>query len=254
MSYSGTQRRFIGLCSLVTLIFMVLAASAQAKGEWFVVNKGEKISLTSSMTAATEQDMMVGFSVAALNIKKLCQVFTTDAFSLSKGGSGSVTLLLGQCEVRSIAPDAKLPCEVSEPIAINVAFLLILHEITKGQFNTYILVSPQTGTVFVVVKFTGAECTLPEEVKITGLIVLQEGTGKALETNAVKHLLEQATAGLFLGKEVPEGSKVDQPDGRLKFGAQEMRLDGSAWAKLTGAHAGLSWSALGITTGFKLGP
>jgi hypothetical protein len=74
------------------------------------------------------------------------------------------------------------------------------------------------------------ECVLGAENPVKGTMVLEDPNG--FETEAVKHLVQQAPDSLFPGL-------------TMTFGKNAMHMDGSWWMTLKGKNAGKKWSGIG---------
>lgn len=229
--------KVIGLSLMAALSLMAIAASsAQAVelGHWYTraTPGGAETLLNSTGTLVVEKDVMPTLEVAGLNVKVLCTDVESESATIESTGKGAAALAFKtSCEARSISPDAKLPCTVAESIKASVLALPFLHSDGK----VYYLFEPSAGTTFTTLKFGGAECTLPEEVKVTGTAVVEECLHHDFNVFLLRHLLQEASASLF-----SSGTLKDA----LKFGAQSARLNGSIWLKLTGAHNDLEWKVL----------
>jgi hypothetical protein len=220
----------IGLCLLALLGSLALTAGvAQAKGHFYVEIGKEKILLTKIIEAKGEEDVMLKLLVEALNLEVLCGEFKTDEGLMKPEGSTLAALLFDQCDALSISPLQQLPCTVEVETA-RVKDLLILH---NGK--TYdLFVAENTGEPLTTIHFKGAECVLPETMKLTGSAVAQECAPSTMETYLTKHLIEQAPAALF-------------PADVMKLGVNTARLDGSVWVSaINGLHEGRPFAALGL--------
>jgi hypothetical protein len=230
----NTKNRFTmaGLCLISALAATALfATSAQAKGDWFVELEKKPVLLTKTIEFESEEDVMQTISIPALNAEILCEKLpTVDDGLLFSGGGMLATFLFRGCFVYQISPKLEqLPACKAEDFEAKVKGLLVLHE-----KKTYLLVEPDNEKAqFGVIKITGGECPLPQELKLTGSIVYQECAPNSLETTQEKHLLEPASSKLF-------------PSDVLKVGANTATLSGSVWWKLKGEHAFLAWKGIGL--------
>jgi hypothetical protein len=165
-----------------------------------------------------------------ISISVTCTAATLSGISLEGGGKltegGKVTFT---------------GCTVPTPSGCNIkspekALGTIATNEFKGKLESSgeIEIEPKTGETFANLVFgheTGKICSLPEGVSepIKGALWLKDCEGK-IEEHLVNHLfVESAAHGktLFIGSDTAEHL--------------ETSLDGSAWARLSGAHIGLRW-------------
>jgi hypothetical protein len=104
--------------------------------------------------------------------------------------------------------------------------LIVLHELANGTKDDLFSIAPDTGETLALIEMS-VECFLGTKAPVFGKVVLQEGEGLAL-THLLKHLLGVGPlTELWAFSTAP---------------SQTATLLGSAWAFLTGAHAGLQFS------------
>jgi hypothetical protein len=179
-----------------------------------------------------------------------CKVFKISA------KTGALEGELGECTKELNKPllaDLKV-----EPITHHVRaeglILVKKHEISTGVFATYIVVEPLAASeakakenaaltsAFTTITF-GGTCSLPETVKVTGGAVV-----KAPATDTNKPVLNVKTYEFVEKESIKESIKYSTEQellgAKLKFGANEAFLEGTATAELTGGGAALSWGAM----------
>jgi hypothetical protein len=100
--------------------------------------------------------------------------------------------------------------------------LIKLHELAGGAKDDLLKLSPVTGLTLFTLE-VGALCAIGEKFDITGHLYLKDCSSEGL-VNKVEHLFEEG------------------PLTELFFGANAMTIDGSFWAFLVGAHAGMKFS------------
>jgi hypothetical protein len=218
----------LGLCLVAALSVMAItAAGAQAKGDWRV--EGTNTIATKTVTA-TPEDMTLDSTVGGAKVKILCNTLTLTDGLLFVGGAALAKLEFSTCEtylnlVRSAVCDPKNP-----PITATVKALLILDTAVPSNTLTYILFSPDDGTLkFTTIEFD-EECSLPEKLEVTGHLVA-ECSDALCTASQNTHLIKQVTpASLF-------------PNDVLKFGQNSAELLGGAVLKLSGGDLNKPWSA-----------
>jgi hypothetical protein len=220
-----TEKNEVTLTGSMQLKLAGVHAGQTWKGS--LVNPEGDFRIEGANIGATEEvqwevDNALTLLLSSLNLEIPCN-FSADSGLLLTGGASSATLLFTKCSAFQIVP------KLTEITACAV------NDITASVKGTLIKHTGKTYNVFesaFIIKFSGTKCTLPKEVSIQGALALEEGSGK-LEAEAEKHLFQQATAALF-------------PCYKLKFGQNELRLDGSIWMKLAGKNAGKTWSGLAL--------
>jgi hypothetical protein len=100
--------------------------------------------------------------------------------------------------------------------------LIKLHELAGGAKDDLLKLSPATGLTFFTLEL-GALCSIGEKFDITGHLYLKDCSNEGL-VNKVEHLFE-------------EGPLSD-----VFLGLNRVTMDGSFWAFLVGAHAGMQFS------------
>jgi hypothetical protein len=146
---------------------------------------------------------------------------------------GCVTKLNGGAAAGACKPHSPTAEEgLIETNALKGLIVLHILKNEKGEEigkDELLELSPVSGTVFVDIKMgkeVGSECSIGSHFEITGKAFLKAGT----TTEGKEETLEK----LF-----SEG-----PLSALLFGGNAATIDGSAKAKLVGAHAGMKWSGL----------
>ncbi len=235
------HRPRLGLLCLCALALCPLVAPGSAQA---AATSGFKASLAAAPEAKT---------AAELPAQVLGELEGADGTLLTRlvGLAASVLCTTSSLEGVKLEGEGKLTegskvtftgCTVPTPTGCMVnspgkAIGTIATNELKGQLQSSgeIKVEPKTtGGAFANLVFgheTGKTCSLPEEVSepIKGVLWLKDCEGK-IEEHLEKHLLVESTAHsktLFIGSDTAK--------------SLETSLDGSAWAKLGGAHAGLKW-------------
>ena len=240
----------LGVCLVAALGLAGLgAASASAATEAWLI-EGKAITEHTNIHAIlrrlepkkegeeTQKHLVLLIPSKELNI--LCEILTTDDGLLFPNTvEGLITLLITECKTEIKGKENK-GCKPFEPIVVETSFHLILHPTKEG--SNYLLFEPDPQgkhpKTFTTLQFNEETCALPN-AEITGSFVV-EGLGENYElkektgidyiaTELVHHLITQAPAALF-------------PEDVLKYGANEMRLDGVADVLLSGPNEGKKWS------------
>jgi len=225
----------MGIALTVTLGLMAVMTTLASAGFQLYTRStpgGTETPLNSIGTFVSEKDITQKLKITALNTYSVCTEFSLSEVKIQSTGEASGTGTYKKCEVRSVAPDAKLPCTLTEPITVKFVALPALHE--NAVYYSFEPVPP--ATKFTTLEFSGAECTLPEAVNITGHAVAEDSSHHNFGVYLEKHLLQEAPHSLF-------SSPLTTLD-NLKFGAQDATLEGSVWIKLSGAHSGLEWKVV----------
>jgi hypothetical protein len=224
MKHSACRSKALAFVVLAALAVMgVAAGSAQATGNWRI----EGANITAEKTVESEEDTMFLLLIPTFNLEILCNEFQVNEGKIFPTGGSLARLSFRRCETFQASPLVKLGActPVNGEFSFLVKDLLILH---NGK--TYDLFSPdEEGKPLGTVEF-GEECAI-SSIPIKGSFVMED-CNEPLENEAVRHLLQQAPAALF-------------PNDVMRFGAREVRLDGSMWLKLGGAEAGKKFSGLG---------
>ena len=166
-----------------------------------------------------------------VNLEVLC----TGAKFIEGGGLGlNGSVLLGRVEFNGCVSLSRTPtltklnpCTPNDPVAGlgNIRTekgtgLIVLH---NGE--PVVELKPDTGTTLAKI-FLGEECSVSEELIVSGKLVIQDQGGKAaFETHATTHLI----------REFPSLQL-------MKVGVNSATIDGTAVVKLPGAHNALSWA------------
>lgn len=241
MSHTRHGLKTLGLCLVAALSLVALtAADAQAKGQWMVSNANVNApgEVTGELDSA-EATLLSFVGATNTPMAVLCTHLEIDNASLSNEGKSLGELKFSTC--RTLLNNVEsMVCLPFEPLVAKVKGLLV-----KRGGHTYDLFTPDEGTTFATLHFDKdgtEECTLPEELSITGSIVAQclfnnggsveSGCEHELETQ----LIEQAPVSLF-------------PSDVIKFGEKTMSLVGSVNLHLLAPHLGETWSGLGETEG-----
>jgi hypothetical protein len=215
MNYVKPRFRLICLALMAGLCLMaVSAASAQASGNWRI----EGANIAQEKAIVSEEDQKFTFLVDAMHLEIFCNQFKLDEGKLLPGGKILGNLLFKECATYFTTPKL-MRASVCDPVGGEIKLLalglLILHNENK---KTYVRFTPDGFATFGAINY-GAECVLPKAA-ISGSFVLEDcSLANKLETEAFRHLVQQAPAGLF-------------PEDILLYGGSEMRLDGSVRLQL----------------------
>jgi hypothetical protein len=222
----------LGLCAaLLALVVFGTSASQAEKGANWMVN-GTNVTTTLlpvvQITNVVNKMMaLVGATKSGTKVEVACTNAEFLNAKLEAEGtvsSGNVTKFTG-CVTKlngvitaSCSPKTKgeeKGVVASEPLK----GLIVLHE-----GKPLVKFTPVTGTTFVNFIF-GEECSLGEEVPVTGSSTVQESKGE-FSTELVEHSVEQG------------------PLSSLTFCGTPAVVVGSAFLGLSGVHKGIKWSAL----------
>jgi|SRR6478672_11859056 len=213
------------LAAVTCLLAVAVAASigataALAEGNWFI----EKTALSESVEIEAENDSEVlAFLVPSLNLQLVFKKITYDKVSLLKGGETSEVFLFTEGDVYTISPKVlQKQCKPGD-LTFDAKGKIFLH---GGK--TYERLEALSGQPLTVTTYPET-CTLTESNPVTGTLVLEDAVS-GFGTEAVSHLVRQASAALF--------------PGQMKFGSNEMNLDGSWILKLKGKESGKKWSGV----------
>lgn len=230
-----SKRRLValGICgALLGVIVLYTSASQAEKGANWMLNKSN-VSATLPPTVQIQGIVNKTISlVATISGGTTIEVLCTNAEflnakletegSISSGNTtrftGCVTLINGKI-VSACQPHAegKAGVVVSEPLK----GLLVLHE---GE--PIIEFKPVTGEAFVVLFLgTKEECSVGEELAVTGTSTVQDAKGK-FTTEAITHTVRQG------------------PGSKLIFCGVSAIVNGEAILSLAGSHTNMTWSAL----------
>jgi hypothetical protein len=239
-----TKLGMLGLCAIVVGIMAMSDGSAQAALSWLILDENgtalDAAKLLGVLTSeADSTHLTLETKVAGLPVAITCTNLALNKVHLEKEGllaaGGKVTFT--GCAVYKAAPlTEKYECSVSNPggTAGTVETNDFKSELVLVGTKLRIKAEPLTGPTgnFFVLQFTGPNCVLPELNQKHGTLYLKDGEG--LETgHLVRHLFEMdpELTAMYVGK----------------HSAEQLALTkalGSAWVKLTGAHAGLKWGAM----------
>jgi hypothetical protein len=211
-----------GLALAVMLTTMaVLAGTAQAA--WL-------ITLKVPLEASTHTEL--NFKVPTeTNLEILCSTVAADGlYLIAETTEGEGKIKVSTCKTWQSGA-LKSACKPKEPIALNGKAKLLLH---NG--SNYILLEPELGKIFGVVKFE-VPCALPESNNIKGSLVVECAElsgGSVISTDCAKmstaHLLRSAPSALF------------ESDGLLYGASKKATLEGVTSLSLAGEYFGSSWS------------
>jgi hypothetical protein len=223
--------RLLSLCALALGVMAFSASAAQAvEPDWTINTKSVNATGLEASVGVTEIEKKTAVllvKVGTLHVEFLCEVAkligakTQKVGKLSKGKvefTGCVTLL----ELKVSPPCAPIGNKI---VSKEATAELVLHE---GKTVTKIVPSEKIGTEgwFATLNF-GEECSIGEEVQVTGELTLKDCKDEA-EKEVVSHLLEQG------------------PLTSLKALNNPAVLVGSAIVALEGTgHKGLAWKGFG---------
>lgn len=228
MNYRKQGLRVFGLSILAVLGLMAFMAGG-AQANWLIETAGKELKENASVEVT-----QVGTGkliVEKKNIEFQCSTLTSKELKLvasSAKGEGSVEF--SGCKAFSppgSGKESKNCNPINQPIKASGLVLVVLHE-----GKNYLLFEENGATPFATVK-VGELCALVETSNVTGDLTAEcgdlEGTPVAwvfldCSNMAVLHLIRPAPAALFPNK--------------LKFGANEAKLEGEASVILIGALLG----------------
>jgi hypothetical protein len=221
----------LGICGLVLgLVVLGTSASQAEKGaNWMVNGKNVSASLLPTVQIngiVNKTISLIATTGGGTKVEILCTAAEFLGAKLESEGSispGNTTRFTG-CLTKlngTLSPSCEPSTEGKAGVVVSKPLkgLLILHE---GE--PLIEFKPVTGETFVVLSL-GEECTIGEELPVTGTSTVKDKNGK-FTTEAVSHTVSQGA-----------GSK-------LTFCGGPATVVGEAILGLAGEHAGLTWSAL----------
>jgi len=245
MDRSMKMFKALALSAFTLGLMAVIASSAQAKPEWMV--NGTNVTNSTLLPKLEVKEVEQGTAsllstVGTVKTEILCTEADLKEFSLDKEGKlthGKVVFLHCKMFLNGILSS---PCEPYTELTGSVIDhgtietnkfkgIIELHEPSAGVHVAVINLQPLNGGDEPFVNLLlGEECAIGENLPILGKLVLEDCNGKA-ETEEVEHLVQEnkALTKLFV---------IDLN------AAHAATLDGSAWLRLGGTHAGLKWSAL----------
>lgn len=249
MIRSRVGLKTLGLCAML-IGMLAFASVAQAEpGAFWLVN-GAKISESLLPTVQAEKDTALSLltTLGGKEIHIRCANIKFIGMHLVEPlGKMLGKIDLSGCKFfRLITVFEEVEQKSCEPIAEgvkglivsnNITSLIKLHEASAGVRESVLEAVPTEGTLFASM-ILGEECAFGETLKIgqgkdgsgktlPSAFFLKDCQGKAL-TDLVKHLVE----------ELPALTRM-----YINGGATPVRLNGSAWMFLDGAHKGLTFAA-----------
>ncbi len=227
MSRRARALRALGLNILIMLCLMLVAASAADAGTYEVLGKP----IAETAEATVEPDSLGVLKVSAINLELDCTKIDTGEGKLLVTGSSDVVLSLLECKVYQLSPLTLLSeCEVYPTTADRTAgtnkgtiTVKALLKVIAHEGKQYLLAEPLGGAGTLFTKIFYKNCPGSASADVKGSLVLE-----LTETTAVKQLVQPASAALFASD-------------KLMYGESAATLEGSVWAKLTGALAGEPW-------------
>ena len=211
----------LGLCLMAALSLMAFAGATQASALWLENGATIAANLPGSVEIvgleAAQSVAHIVFLVPNKELELLCKKITSENGILQTGTVlAKGTLNLTECKNFQKKVESK-GCTPSQPIVMKILIHLILHNTL-----TYFLFEPESGTKFTTMDYNEETCALPD-ADFTGTFVT-ECLGEKYELHAttkvdyclqelVNHLITEASHALF-------------PSDGLKYGANEMLLDG----------------------------
>ncbi len=239
MRYGKHAAKLLGLAAVAALGAMALAASAQAVAPGFLINL-ESVG-TLKATFSGEQVGRGALLVPGLNFEINCEKFTVDEGLINSSTDAKSILLYTECTTLSIPKESpeEIHCHVAEPIKAEALILpaeilsgaaALLAEKIKALIRLWLPNAAKPLT---------EECILPNDNVVTGEICLRlDGNNSSI----LEVLTSQAISGECKERKTLEALGEDIGGGfkdKLKYGAQEVFVDGTARLSLTGVHKGL---------------
>jgi hypothetical protein len=226
MSKGKTRLGLIGLCVTVVMAMMAFAASGAQASAWMINGNNvtaENLTVTVNLTQDTLLRLLATSGGVLIAID--CLGLETTNAVLHNDGTAAATLVFTECHTFLNGTESPV-CRPVEPIEGGGKLAIATHE-----GATYLKAENPTGA-FMVLEF-GEECSLPEEVKVTGTGWLVDCEGwEHGEEEALTHLAEEAKAPA-------------EALGGLKFGKNAMTIDGSVIFEVIHNEEMVEWSALG---------
>ena len=237
MIRSNLRLKALGLSAMLFGLMAFSASGAQA-AQWMLSGNNVSSALLPAITITEIENKSASLltEIGGAKVTFLCTAAELTgakleaAGKLTEGGkvkfTGCVTLLNGS------------PSAVCTPKTAGQPAGTILSNEGKGQLVLHVTetanegltrIEPVTaGGNFAVMEF-GEECSLPELVPVKGVLYIKDCKGEG-EVELVEHLIEQGPlTHLFVISDTPEHAA---------------NIDGSAFAALAGAHAGMKFSGL----------
>jgi hypothetical protein len=232
----------LALCAMVLGVMAISASGAQAAKSWLVgtteITSGSlKVEVTGEIDTP-EPKLLT--HLLGLAVTVTCTNFTTSGIflaaeaKLAPGGKVVFTGCTVVAKDKFGNPSGNCTVKTAGQATGTIASEkgkgeAVLH--TGGVVLTKI--EPEVaGGAFATLLFEGAECLLPASNPVKGVLFVKDCEGFA-ETLKVKHLIEQGPlTSLVVGAHSVEHL--------------ETNIDGSAWVKLAGEHAGKETRAMEI--------
>jgi hypothetical protein len=244
--------KLFGLCAMVLGVMAVFTASAQAKPEWMV--NGANITTNTlapevqvkeveKLGEAGERHLVLLTEILKFKTEILCEGMEFRNIKLQASGTtteGDIHFSKCITKLNGVTNASCVPKSKEQEAG------LILTEPGKGTIVTHILKDKEGKEIgkdaLVLVKPTNAEerfvtvlmseaCPIGEKVPIKGEFFIKDCKGLA-ETEEVDHLMEEGPlTHLYAITDTAEHAA---------------KIDGSAIARLVGAHLGLKWSGLAL--------
>jgi hypothetical protein len=192
---------------------------------WYVCGAKvtSKLAIKAQATSDTKIELLTTSGGAEVGIS--CEKVEITSAELEAGGKANGTAKVTGCSTFLNGKLSEL-CKPIEPIEMSGTAEIVKHEGT-----TYIKATGASG-VFTTLTFVDSEeCSLPEEVSLTGTIWIEDCEAQ-LETEALVHLLQ-------------EGKAPAEALGGVKFGKNAATIDGSLSVEVIHEGEMLQFSALG---------
>jgi hypothetical protein len=219
MSKGKTRLGLLALCATAAMATMIMgdasgaqaagctAAEPNAKPCWMV--DGANVTANLPVTVNVIKDTLVKLlmSSGGTPVAIDCLEQKVTSAELLPEGVAHGTILFENCHTYlGAGEELSEPCKPAEPIHIGATLEIALHN------GESLIKATGTGGTFTTLEF-GEECSLPEEVHVTGTIWILD-CEKDPETELLTHLIE-------------EGDEAAAALGGLKFGKNPMFIDGS---------------------------
>jgi hypothetical protein len=244
--------RFVGVMLALALGAMALGAvmtNAEAGAVWKIngasitsaLKPEVQVSELETLSATGVKEGILLTKVGLTKIEILCTELKFVDALLGLTGSATAKIHFAGCVTKLNGGAAAGACKPHSPGAAEglietnaLKGLIVLHILKneKGEEigkDELLELSPASGTVFVDLKMgkeVGSECSIGSHFEITGKAVLKAGTTTEGKEDTVEKLFSEG------------------PLSALLFGGNAATIDGSAKAKLVGAHAGMKWIGL----------
>jgi hypothetical protein len=228
MSKGKTRLGLLALCATAAMAMMAFAASgaqAEARPAWMINGNDVTSDLTVSVVLTEDVPTKLLTSSGGTPVAIECTEYEVPTALLLAEGKADGEVWFRNCETYLGSEEVlSEPCKPTEPIKAGGTLEIVLHE------GEPLVKATGTGGTFTTLEF-GEECSLPEEVPITGTGWILDCELEAEEEKLI-HLIE-------------EGKAAAAALGGLKFGKNPATIDGSLNVEVFHSGNMVEFSALG---------